>query len=111
MSTCDYFVPPENAQHGGATTLYRVTTDFGTPAWIFCNVPVSMMSGGYVCFAPDRKDPFLAAARSRPAAPAADIPRQDGGASDPSAPGRPSPVQDEQDEALLALARRAAVEH
>ena len=22
-----------------ATTLYRVTTDFGTPAWIFCNVP------------------------------------------------------------------------
>jgi RNaseH domain of pPIWI_RE/pPIWI_RE module N-terminal domain len=22
-----------------ATTLYRITTDFGTPAWIFCNVP------------------------------------------------------------------------
>jgi hypothetical protein len=22
-----------------ATTLYRVTTDFGAPAWIFCNVP------------------------------------------------------------------------
>jgi hypothetical protein len=36
---------------------------------------------------------------------------QDGGAGDMSAPGRPSPVQDEQDEALLAAARRAATGH
>jgi hypothetical protein len=50
------------------------------------------------------------AARSRPAAPAG-IPRQDGGTGDLPAPGRPSPVQDEQDEALLALPRSAAAEH
>lgn len=43
---------------------------------------------------------------------------QDGGAGEPSAPGRPSPApdagdeaQDGGDEALLALARRAAAEH
>jgi hypothetical protein len=36
---------------------------------------------------------------------------EDGTAGEPSAPGRPSPVQDEEDEALLALARRAAAEH
>ena len=43
---------------------------------------------------------------------------QDGGAGEPSAPGRPSPVpgagdasQDGGDEALLAAARRAAAEH
>jgi hypothetical protein len=49
-----------------------------------------------------------AARRPRPAA---DVPGQDGGVSDVSGPGRPSPVQDEQDEALLAVARRAAAEH
>lgn len=36
---------------------------------------------------------------------------QDGGAGDMSAPGRPSLVQDEEDEALLAAARRAATGH
>jgi hypothetical protein len=46
-----------------------------------------------------------AARRARPAT------GQDGGAADVSAPGRPSPVQDEEDEALLAAARRAAAEH
>jgi hypothetical protein len=46
-----------------------------------------------------------AARRARPTA------GQDGGAGDMSAPGRPSPVQDEQDEALLAAARRAATGH
>ena len=46
-----------------------------------------------------------AARRARPAA------GQDGGAGDISAPGRPSPVQDEEDEALLAAAQRAAAEH
>jgi hypothetical protein len=46
-----------------------------------------------------------AARRPQPAA------SQDGGASGPSGPGRPSPAQDEQDAALLALARRAAAEH
>jgi hypothetical protein len=29
----------EPVENETATTLYRVTTDFGTPAWIFCNVP------------------------------------------------------------------------
>jgi hypothetical protein len=33
------------------------------------------------------------------------------GAGDLLAPGRRSPVQDEEDEALLAAARRAAAEH
>ena len=46
-----------------------------------------------------------AARRSRPAA------GENGGAGDPSAPGRPSPAQDGEDEALLAAARRAAAEH
>ena len=46
-----------------------------------------------------------AARRPRPAA------GQDGTAGEPSAPGRPSPVQDEEDETLLALARSAAAEH
>jgi hypothetical protein len=53
-----------------------------------------------------------AARRPRP------IPGQDEGAGEPSTPGRPSPVQaagdeaqDAGDEALLALARRAAAEH
>ena len=53
-----------------------------------------------------------AARRPRP------IAGQDGGAGEPSAPGRPSPVrdagdeaQDGGDEALLAAARRAAAEH
>jgi hypothetical protein len=36
---------------------------------------------------------------------------QDGGVGELPAPGRPSPVQDEENEALLALARRAAAEH
>ena len=49
-----------------------------------------------------------AARRPRPAA---GVPGQDGGAGDVPAPGRPSPVQDEEDEALLAAARRAAAEH
>jgi hypothetical protein len=43
--------------------------------------------------------------------PAAAVPGQDGDTSDLPAPGRPSPVQDEQDETLLATARRAAAEH
>jgi hypothetical protein len=46
-----------------------------------------------------------AARRPRPDA------SQDGSAGEPSAPGRPSPAQDEEDEALLALARRAAADH
>ncbi|HXL95715.1 MAG TPA: DUF2637 domain-containing protein [Streptosporangiaceae bacterium] len=53
-----------------------------------------------------------AARRPRPAA------GQDGGIAEPSAPGRPSPLQaagdeaqDDGDEALLAAARRAAAEH
>jgi hypothetical protein len=46
-----------------------------------------------------------AARRPRPAA------GEDGGAGEPSVPGRPSPVQDEEDEALLTAARRAAAEH
>ena len=53
-----------------------------------------------------------AARRPRPLA------AQDGAAGEPSAPGRPSPVpdagdepRDEEDEAVLALARRAAAEH
>ena len=46
-----------------------------------------------------------AAHRARPTA------GQDGGAGDMSAPGRPSLVQDEEDEALLAAARRAATDH
>lgn len=29
----------EPTEQETATTLYRVTTDFGTPVWIFCNVP------------------------------------------------------------------------
>jgi hypothetical protein len=29
----------EPAEKETATKLYRLTTDFGTPAWIFCNVP------------------------------------------------------------------------
>ena len=29
----------EAVEQDTATTLYRVTTDFGTPMWIFCNVP------------------------------------------------------------------------
>lgn len=29
----------EAVEQETATTLYRVTTDFGTPVWIFCNVP------------------------------------------------------------------------
>ena len=29
----------EPVEKDTATTLYRITTDFGTPAWIFCNVP------------------------------------------------------------------------
>jgi hypothetical protein len=33
------------------------------------------------------------------------------GAGEPAAPGRPSPVRDEQEQALLALARRAAAEY
>jgi hypothetical protein len=36
---------------------------------------------------------------------------QDGAAGEPSAPGRPSPVHEAGDEALLAAARRAAAEH
>ena len=36
---------------------------------------------------------------------------KDGGAGDLSGPGRPSPPQDAEDEALLAAARRAAAEH
>jgi Protein of unknown function (DUF2637) len=36
---------------------------------------------------------------------------QDGAATDPSAPGRPSLAPDDQDETLLALARRAAGDH
>jgi hypothetical protein len=43
--------------------------------------------------------------------PAADVPAQDGPANDLPAPGRPSPAQDEQDETLLTLARRAAAEY
>jgi hypothetical protein len=39
------------------------------------------------------------------------IASQDGSAGEPSAPGRSSPVQDEEDETPLALARRAATEH
>jgi hypothetical protein len=47
-----------------------------------------------------------AARRPRPAA------GQDGDAAGPSRPGQlPSPVRDDEDEALLALARRAAAEH
>jgi hypothetical protein len=49
-----------------------------------------------------------AARRPRPAA------GQDDSAGEPSAPGRPSPVPDagdEEDEAVLALAHRAAAEH
>jgi hypothetical protein len=36
---------------------------------------------------------------------------QDGGAGEPAAPGRPSPARDEQEQALLALARRAAANY
>jgi hypothetical protein len=39
------------------------------------------------------------------------VPGQDGAARDLAAPGRPSPVQDEQDQTLLALERQAAAEH
>jgi hypothetical protein len=46
-----------------------------------------------------------AARRPRP------ITGEDGAAGEPSAQGQPSAVQDEEDEALLALARRAAAEH
>jgi hypothetical protein len=53
-----------------------------------------------------------AARRARPAHPAADIPSQDDDVSAPSGPGRPpSPPQNDQDEPLLAQARRAAAEH
>ena len=48
---------------------------------------------------------------ARRAQPAAGVPGQDGDASDLSGPGRPSPAQDGEDEALLAAARRAAAEH
>ena len=48
---------------------------------------------------------------ARRAQPAAGVPGQDGDASDLSGPGRPSPAQDGEDEALLAAARRAAAGH
>jgi hypothetical protein len=48
-----------------------------------------------------------AARRARPAG----LSGQDGQDRAPSGPGRPSPVQDTGDQALLALARRAAAEH
>jgi hypothetical protein len=46
-----------------------------------------------------------------PARPAADVPGQDGSVRDLPTPGRPSQVQGEQDQTLLALARQAAAEH
>ena len=48
---------------------------------------------------------------ARRARPAAGVPGQDGGISDLSGRGRPSPEQDGEDEALLAAARRAAANH
>ncbi|MCW2930967.1 MAG: hypothetical protein JWM19_1929 [Actinomycetia bacterium] len=50
------------------------------------------------------------AARARPPGPAAVL-DQDEATGSPSGPGRPSPSQDGQDEALLAAARRAAAQH
>jgi Protein of unknown function (DUF2637) len=53
-----------------------------------------------------------AARRPQPAAAPAGAPGQDGQQASPSGPGRaPSPPQDDGDEALLALALRAAAEH
>ena len=49
-----------------------------------------------------------AAHRARPAAA---VPGQDDDTGDLSAPGRPSPAQDAEDQALLAAALRAAAEH
>ena len=50
--------------------------------------------------------------RAQPASPPAGTPGQDEAADVPSWPGRPSPsLQDGQDEALLAAARRAAADH